>query len=125
MGYGEGEITGRSGDGGIDGIISQDKLGLDKIVFQAKRFNEGNHVGSGMIRDFIGALDTKRVNKGVFITTSKFSNEAEQTISQGQKSIVLISGNKLVQLMIDYDLGVTPNKEYKIKEIDSDYFLED
>lgn len=125
MGYGEGEVTGRSGDGGIDGIISQDKLGLDKIVFQAKRFSEGNHVGSGMIRDFIGALDTKRINKGVFITTSKFSSDAEQTIFQSQKSIVLINGNKLVQLMMDYDLGVTPNKEYKIKEIDSDYFSED
>ncbi|KUK99442.1 MAG: Restriction endonuclease [Parcubacteria bacterium 32_520] len=125
MGYGEGEVTGRSGDGGIDGIISQDKLGLDKIVFQAKRYKEGNHVSSEMIRGFIGALETKRINKGVFITTSKFSNDAEQTIFQSQKSIVLISGNKLVQLMMDYNLGVTSKKEYKIKEIDSDYFSEE
>lgn len=125
MGYGEGEVLGRTGDGGVDGVISQDKLGLDKIIFQAKRFNENNTVGSGMVRDFIGALDTKRVNKGVFITTSKFSNDAEQIISQTQKSIVLICGSKLVQLMMDYNLGVTISKEYKIKEIDSDYFSEE
>lgn len=125
MGYGEGEVLGRTGDGGVDGVISQDKLGLDRIVFQAKRYNEGNSVGAGMIRDFIGALDTKRVNKGVFITTSRFSSDAEQIIGQSQKSIVLIGGNKLVQLMIDYNLGVTPNKEYIIKDIDSDYFSEE
>ncbi len=125
MGYGEGEVSGRSGDGGVDGFVNQDKLGLDKIVFQAKRYADGSTVGSGMIRDFIGSLDIHRVNKGVFITTSKFSSDALDVVQRSQKSVVLIDGKRLVNLMIDYGLGVSLNKKYEIKDVDSDYFSED
>ena len=124
MGYGEGKVTKRSGDGGFDGEINQDKLGLDKIFFQAKRFSEKNYVTPSMIRDFVGTLDLNGVNKGVFITTSKFSSEAKNTISSSHKRVVLIDGEKLVQLMIDYDLGVTAEKTYTVKKLDSDFFPE-
>jgi Restriction endonuclease len=125
MGYGKGEVLGQSGDGGVDGIIYQDKLGLDKIIFQAKRYAENNPVTPTMVRDFIGALDTRRVNKGVFITTSRFSVDAENIVQQSQKSVVLINGVRLVNLMIDYDLGVASNKVFHLKTIDSDYFIEE
>lgn len=125
MGYGDGEVTGRTGDGGIDGFVDQDKLGLDKIYFQAKRFNEGNNISASMIRDFVGALDLRGASKGVFITTSKFPKNSNEIVSRSQKSIVLVGGEKLVGLMIDYNLGVAVEKNYELKRIDLDYFEED
>lgn len=125
MGYGEGKVTGKSGDGGIDGYIYQDKLGLDKILFQAKRFSEENPVSASMLRDFIGALATNDANKGVFITTSKFPKDAENIISRSPKPIRLIDAPKLVKLMIDFNIGVFVEKKYEIKKIDSDFFPEE
>lgn len=125
MGYGEGKVTGHSGDGGIDGVVYQDKLGIDKIFFQAKRFDEKNAVSASMARDFVGALDLNGVNKGVFITTSKFPKNSDDLVSRSHKSIKLVDGKYLVQLMIDYNLGVDTEKTYKIKRIDSDFFPEE
>jgi len=125
MGYGKGKVTGGSGDGGIDGFINQDRLGLDKVFFQAKRFSENHAVPVREIRDFVGSLDLHRVNKGVFITTSTFPRNAENLVSGSQKSIILIDGKKLVRLMIEHDIGVASEKIYNIKRIDSDFFPED
>jgi restriction system protein len=113
MGYGEGKVTGRSGDGGLDGFVDQDKLGLDKVYFQAKRYNENNHVSASQLRDFIGAIDTAGVNKGVFITTSKFPKNAEEIIAKSSKNIILIDGYKLTTVMIEYDVGVSIEKIYR------------
>ena len=99
MGYGKGQVTGRSGDGGIDGYIYQDKLGLDKILIQAKRFGEDTPVSASMIRDFIGTLTTNEANKGVFITTSKFPRDAENTSSRSPKPI---KTNQRMRLIYEY-----------------------
>ncbi len=125
MGYGEGEVTQASCDEGVDGFVDQDKLGLERIYFQAKRYHENNPVSSSQLRDFIGSLELKGVSKGVFITTSRFHKNADDMISKTSKSIVLIDGVKLARLMIDYDIGVTTEKVYKIKRIDSDFFGEE
>ncbi|MBI5894174.1 MAG: restriction endonuclease [Deltaproteobacteria bacterium] len=128
MGYGgsikdAGKAVGKSGDGGIDGIIKEDKLGLDVIYIQAKRW-EGT-VGRPEIMKFVGALQGQRAKKGVFITTSSFSNEAIEYMSKIDNKIILIDGGQLSQLMIDYDIGVSKIVSYEIKRIDSDYFTED
>lgn len=128
MGYGgsiqdAGKAIGKSGDEGIDGIIKEDKLGLDVIYIQAKRW-EGV-VGRPEIQKFVGALAGQRAKKGVFITTSNFSKEAVAYASQMDVKIVLIDGEKLAQYMIDYNLGVSVQNTYEIKKIDSDYFEED
>ncbi len=125
MGYGgsiedAGQTVGRSGDGGIDGIIKEDKLGLDIVYIQAKRW-EGN-VGSKEIRNFVGALAGQRANKGVFITASSFSRDALAYIQQIPQKVVLIDGQQLAQLMIDYDIGVSLEKSFHIKRVDQDYF---
>jgi restriction system protein len=125
MGYGgsrqdAGRVIGRSGDGGIDGTIKEDKLGLDVIYVQAKRW-EGT-VGRPEIQKFAGALQGKRANKGVFITTSNFSREAEDYASIISSKIILISGEQLVKLMADHNVGVSPISSYEIKKVDSDYF---
>ena len=125
MDYGEGKVTGQTGDGGVDGIISQDKLGLDKIFFQAKRFGEDTPVSASMLRDFVGTLEVNGVSKGVFMTTSRFPRDAENIISRSHKSIVLIDGTKLVKLMIDFNIGVSTVKSYQIKKIDSDFFTDE
>lgn len=125
MGYGKGEVTGRSGDGGIDGYIYQDRLGLDKILFQAKRFGEDSPVSASMIRDFIGTLATNEANKGVFITSSRFPKDAENNVSRSPKPIKLIDASKLVRLMIDFNIGVSIENRYEIKKIDTDFFIED
>ena len=124
MGYGEGKVTRRSRDGGIDGIINEDKLGLEKIFIQAKRWQPGNNVGRTEIEGFVGAIDRQRGDKGVFITTSDFSREAYDH-SSTHVSLVKINGNKLAELMIQYNIGVTNKTVYKIKKIDLDYFDED
>jgi restriction system protein len=125
MGYGgsrqdAGRAVGRSGDGGIDGIIKEDRLGLDLIYVQAKRW-EGQ-VGRPEIQKFVGALQGQRANKGVFLTTSSFSREAEGYASTISSKIILVNGERLASLMVDHDVGVTAVGEYKLKKIDSDYF---
>ena len=125
MGYGKGNVTGQSGDGGIDGYIYQDKLGLDKILFQAKRFSEDAPVSASMIRDFIGTLATNNANKGVFITTSRFPKDAENLSSRSQKPIRLIDAPRLVKLMIEFNIGISIDKVYEVKKIDSDFFPEE
>lgn len=128
MGYGgsiqdAGKAIGKSGDEGIDGIIKEDKLGLDVIYIQAKRW-EGV-VGRPEVQKFVGALAGQRAKKGVFITTSNFTKEAVQYALQMDTKIVLIDGETLAQYMIDYNLGVSVQSVYEIKKIDSDYFEED
>lgn len=126
MGYGKGQAVGRSGDGGIDGIINQDPLGLEKVYIQAKRWS--SQVGEPEIRIFSGSLDSKGAAKGVFITNSTFSNTAEktaQTISAGSKFIRLIDGQELTKLMIQHGVGVVTESTYEVKKIDVNYFAED
>jgi restriction system protein len=123
MGYGDFIETSKSGDGGIDGIINEDKLGLEKIYTQAKRYNE-NKVREKDIRNFIGAMsgDTR---KGVFITTSTFDNSAIKKAKEAHHSIILIDGVKLVDLMHQYNVGVQVKTVYEVKELDNDFFEED
>jgi restriction system protein len=125
MGYGgsrqdAGRAIGRTGDGGIDGIIKEDKLGLDLIFVQAKRW-EGT-VGRPEIQKFAGALQGQRANKGVFITTSDFSKEAQEYASIISSKIILVSGGQLARLMVDHNVGVSPVSSYELKKVDSDYF---
>lgn len=123
MGYGDFIETSKSGDGGIDGIINEDKLGLEKIYTQAKRYNE-NKVREKDIRNFIGAMsgDTR---KGVFITTSTFDDLAIKKAREAHHSIILIDGIKLVELMHHYNVGVQVKITYEVKELDNDFFEED
>lgn len=124
MGYGiEGQVIGKTGDGGVDGLIKEDKLGLDTIFLQAKRWE--NHVGAKHIRDFAGALQSKKSKKGIFITTSEFSADAKQFVKEIENRIILIDGEQLASYMTDYDVGVKETNNYKIKRIDEDYFLND
>src|SRR5579872_947147 len=128
MGYGgsrkeAGEAIGMAGDEGIDGIINEDRLGLDVIYIQAKKW-EGS-VGRPEIQKFVGALHGKRAKKGVFITTSTFSAEATEYVARIEPRVVLIDGHLLAKLMIDFDIGVTPVSTYETKKIDSDYFSEE
>lgn len=130
MGYGgsrqeAGRAVGQSGDGGIDGTINEDRLGLDAIYLQAKRW-EGT-VGEAPIRDFFGALDIKGVKKGVFITTSRFTEAASKAVqsNRSDKKIVLIDGARLADLMIEHDLGVSVAATYSLKRLDTDFFAED
>jgi len=128
MGYGgersgAARSVGKSGDGGIDGIIDEDPLGLDVIYLQAKRW-EGV-VGRPEIQKFAGALQGRRAKKGVFITTSGFSREAEEYASMIDSRIILVNGHRLAKLMIAHDVGVSPVKKYVIKRLDTDYFSEE
>jgi restriction system protein len=125
MGYGRFEATPGSGDEGVDGIVYQDKLGLDKIFFQAKRYGEGNSVTARDVRDFVGTLDLHGVNKGIFITTSRFPRDTNDILKKTPKNIILIDGPKLAKLMIEHDVGVSTQKTYKIKKIDTDFFPEE
>lgn len=129
MGYGgsnqeAGQTTRYSSDGGIDGIIKEDRLGLDSIYLQAKRYSE-KIVGRPELQAFAGALDLHRARKGVFITTSSFSRDAQEYVGLIEKRIVLIDGARLAALMIEYGVGVTTRQTLTIKALDSDYFLED
>lgn len=128
MGYGgtrkdAGQTLGKSGDGGIDGIIKEDRLGLDIIYIQAKRW--ANPVGRPEIQKFAGALQGMRARKGVFITTSGFTSEAKDYVSLIDSKIILIDGQKLASFMIEHDVGVSPAVTYSIKRIDMDYFVDD
>ncbi|MEB3215124.1 MAG: restriction endonuclease [Nostocales cyanobacterium 94392] len=125
MGYGgfdssNGEVTKYSGDGGIDGIIKEDKLGLDTIYIQAKRWE--NVVTISAVRDFAGSLLSKKARKGVFITTSTFPKSAYDFVDSIDPTIILIDGEQLTKMMIEYGVSVTVTKRYEIKRIDSDYF---
>ncbi len=129
MGYGgtqedAGKVMGKSGDGGIDGIIKEDRLGLDVIYIQAKRW-ESYVVGRPEIQKFVGALAAHKATKGVFITSSTYSKEAQEYISQITNKIVLIDGAMLAELMMDFDLGVSTKAIYTVKRLDTDYFEED
>jgi restriction system protein len=129
MGYGgtrkdAGQALGKSGDGGIDGIIKEDRLGLDTVYIQAKRW-DNTTVGRPEIQKFAGALQGQRARKGIFITTSTFSGSALEYVSRIDSKIVLIDGETLAQLMIDYNIGVAPTASYEIKRVDSDYFTEE
>jgi restriction system protein len=128
MGYGgsradAGKAIGRSGDGGIDGIIKEDKLGLDVVYVQAKRW-DSNPVGRPDVMQFAGALQAQRANKGIFITTSRFTDEARGYVSQIGSKIVLIDGEQLTGLMIDNEIGVSTVALYPVRRIDADYFEE-
>ena len=127
MGYGgsrkdAGQAIGRSGDEGIDGIIKEDRLGLDIIYIQAKRWE--NTVTRPEIQKFVGALQGKRARKGIFITTSDFSQNAHEYVSAIENKIILIDGQQLSQLMIDFGVGVATDAIYELKRLDSDYFTE-
>ncbi len=120
MGYGDFIETPKSGDGGIDGIINEDKLGLDKIYIQAKRFNE-NKIREKDIRNFIGAMSGD-TDKGVFVTTSEFDEKAVEKVKSARHRIICIDGKKLVQLMHEYNVGVQVKTTHEIKQIDEDFF---
>lgn len=122
MGYGDFIETSKSGDGGIDGVINEDKLGLDKIYIQAKRFTEGK-VREKDIRNFIGAMSGD-TNKGVFVTTSEFDKPAVEKAKNAHHKIILIDGNKLVNLMHEFNVGIQVKAIYEIKHIDEDFFDE-
>ncbi len=122
MGYGDFESTPKSGDGGIDGIINQDQLGIERIYVQAKRYKEGNKVREPDIRNFIGAMSGD-VRKGIFVTTSIFDTAAiAKANSDRNHTIILIDGHKLVDLMIKFNIGVQVKSNYEIKELDEDFF---
>lgn len=129
MGYGgshgEKQHVGRTGDGGIDGVINQDALGLRKVCIQAKRYKDGNNIGSGDIRDFYGALRERGAESGVFITSSKFTEDAKRTALKYNGEIVLIDGIRLTSLMLNYGVAVQKTREFTLFEIDDDFFEAD
>ncbi len=121
IGYGDGTPTGKSGDGGIDGMIKQDKLGLDEIYVQAKRWQ--NTVPVKEVRDFAGSLSGKKSKKGVFITTSNFSKDTIEFIKTVDSKIILIDGEKFAELMFEYNVGFELGDTYQLKRIDEDFFV--
>ena len=130
MGYGgshedAARVVGQSGDGGIDGIIKQDRLGLDNIYVQAKRWQPGSTVGRPDVQQFAGALHGRKASKGVFITTSAFTREAVAYARGVQTAIVLIDGKELAELMLDYGIGVSLQETIRLQRVDEDYFTEE
>lgn len=128
LGYGgsnldQAKVLGKTGDDGVDGLINEDKLGLDVIYVQAKRWE--NQVGQPEIQKFAGALQGQRAKKGIFITTSNFSKPALEYVEKIENRIILIDGKKLAELMIDNNVGVSTKKVFSIKRIDTDYFIEE
>ena len=129
MGYGgtqreAARAVGRSGDEGIDGVIDEDRLGLETIYIQAKRWKKDQTIGRPEIQKFVGALVGKAARKGVFITTASFSPDAKRYVELLEKKVVLIDGERLANLMIDYGVGVSTRAKYEVKELDTDYFGE-
>lgn len=128
MGYGGTDadistsLVGKSGDGGVDGVIDQDPLGLDRIYVQAKRYADGNSVGPGAIRDFFGSLDDFKASKGLFVTTSTFTTSARDTANRLSKRIVLIDGKLLAKLMIRHNVGCRTVETLEMKKEDEDFF---
>jgi restriction system protein len=130
MGYGgsrddAASVIGRSGDGGIDGIIKEDKLGLDSIYIQAKRWKEGATVGRPEIQQFAGALQGQKARKGVFITTSSFTRDAREYANTVQATIILIDGKQLADLMLEHGVGVSIQETLKLFKVDEDYFVDE
>lgn len=124
MGYGDGFVTKNSGDGGIDGVIHEDKLGFNLIYIQAKRWNPDTVIGRPEIQKFAGAMmGPPKIEKGLFIATCRFSQAAKE-FAEAQH-IILVDGQRLAQLMIEHEVGVSTQKNYQIKRIDSDYFSDD
>jgi restriction system protein len=115
-------LLGGTGDGGVDGVIDQDQLGLDRIYVQAKRYAEGNAVGSGAIRDFFGSLDRFKATKGLFVTASTFSSSARETAELLSKRIVLIDGDQLTRLMIRHGVGCRIEETLHVKKVDEEFF---
>jgi restriction system protein len=129
LGYGggdlaRGEAVGRSGDGGIDGVIKEDALGLDRIYVQAKRYAAGNTVGRPDVQAFAGSLDVHHATKGIFITTSSFSPGAHEFATKIAKQIILIEGTDLAKMLVDRGVGVRTVRIYELKSIDENYFEE-
>lgn len=126
MGYGvdddSGNVIGRSGDGGVDGVIDQDPLGVDQLYIQAKRYSAGNIVGAGAIRDFFGSLNIKKAQKGIFVTISDFSSDAVRTARDLSSRIVLINGIRLGELMVKHNVGCREHQTFVVKKIDEDFF---
>jgi restriction system protein len=127
MGYGgstenAGRTLGRSGDDGVDGVIDQDALGLDRVYIQAKRYAAGNGIGAGAIRDFFGSLDRHKATKGLFVTTSTFSASAKETAELLSKRIVLVDGDHLARLMIRHNVGCRVEDTLEIKRVDEEFF---
>jgi len=128
MGYGgsirdAGKVVGASGDEGIDGVIKEDRLGLDTIYVQAKKWTAT--IGRPELMKFVGALKGQKANKGVFITTSKFSTDATDYVTKIDSKVVLIDGEQLAEFMVDFHIGVSPVATYEIQRLDSDYFAEE
>jgi len=125
MDYGIGEVTGRTGDGGIDGVIYEDRLRLDRIYLQAKRWAASQPVRSPDINGFIGALARKGATRGVFVTTSRYTEDAKAAAAEVRNQHVkLIDGTELAKLAIEYNVGVSVKRKLEIKRLDSDYFEE-
>ena len=127
MGYGGGDadrgtVTGQSGDGGIDGTIKEDALGLDEVYVQAKRYVEGKTVGESDVRNFVGAIDVANTAKGVFVTTADFTKSAKAYVERSSKRIVLIDGKELSRLMVQYGVGIRTRETYQLQRVDEDFF---
>ncbi|HYK35623.1 restriction endonuclease [Alloacidobacterium sp.] len=127
MGYGgsveeAGRALGRSGDDGVDGVVDQDALGLDRVYVQAKRYSDSHSIGAGAVRDFFGSLDRHKAAKGLLVTTSSFSSSAKETAEFLSKRIVLIDGVQLAKLMIRYDVGCKVEEAIYLKKVDEDFF---
>lgn len=130
MGYGgsikdAAQVVGKSGDGGIDGIIKEDRLGLDTIYIQAKKWDENSIISRSEIQKFVGALQGHHANKGVFITTGRFAKPAKDFVKSLSCKVILIDGEQLAKYMIDFNVGVTARATYQVKKLDSDYFTEE
>jgi restriction system protein len=119
-----GQALGRSGDGGIDGLINEDELGLDAVYVQAKRYAASNSVGEPEIRGFVGALEGHRATKGVFVTTSSFTKSARDYAERVQKRLILIDGTRLASLMVQHGVGVRVRAVYEVKGVDEEFFEE-
>ena len=127
MGYGggnaaRGRVTGQAGDGGIDGTIREDALGLDEVYLQAKKYAAGTTVGEGDLQNFAGAIDAANTTKGVFVTTAGFTRSATDYVAKSPKRIVLIDGEELARLMVVHEIGVRTRIRYAVNRIDEDYF---
>ena len=120
LGYGKGKHVGKTGDGGIDGEISQDKLGLETIYLQAKRYS--SNVSSHHVRDFLGSLSVKKASKGIFITTSDFPPKSRDDVAKSSTNVILINGKELINHMIKNNVGIKTKKSIQIKEVDKEYF---
>ena len=129
MGYGgssaeAGRHIGKTGDGGVDGVIDEDKLGLDVIYIQAKRYAPANAVGRPEIQQFAGTLIGMGASKGVFVTTSRFANTAHEYAKNVPQRIILIDGNRLTSLMLEHNVGVRVARAIELKKVDEDFFME-